>query len=500
MRDIVKVQLAGHSNVRIDSDDGIAWGLREEYAFFVPGYKFMPKFRNGMWDGKIRLFDYNKRTLPAGLWPRFEEHCKKYDIEIQYEDSHFGNPGAKNEVDPNEVMAFIKGLNLSSRGKPIEVRDYQFNAICRSIQEKRLLLLSPTGSGKSLIIYVLMRWWQSQREDKTLVIVPTTSLVEQMYADFEDYSSNDNNWNAKNELHKIYSGQEKTNVHEHVFISTWQSIYKLPRTWFEQFGVIFGDEAHLFTSQSLTKSMDKATNAEYRVGTTGTLDGTKTHQLVLEGVFGHVVRVTTTKKLQDNDTLAKLDIKVLNIVYPDDVRESFGRVTYQQEVDWLVRNETRNRFIRNLACELDGNTLVLFQFVDKHGKVLYDMIREKSKHRVFFVAGEVDKADREAIRHIVETQQKSTIVASLGTFSTGVNIRNLHNLILPTPSKSQVKVLQSIGRSLRKSDNGQASTMYDFIDDLSSGKRKNYALKHGEERLKIYKSEQFNVTQHKVKL
>jgi len=500
MPDHIKIQLAGHGNIGIDSDDGIAWGLREEFAFFVPGYKFMPKFRAKVWDGKIRLFDYNKRMLPAGLLPRLEDYCRRHNILIDYQESRWGGPGTKDKVNPKAVMDFIKSLKLHSRGKPIEVRDYQFNAICTSINERRLLLLSPTGSGKSLIIYVLMRWYQQFREDKTLVVVPTTSLVEQMYSDFEDYSSHDTEWQAKNELHKIYSGKEKTNVHENIFISTWQSIYKLPRTWFEQFGVIFGDEAHLFTAQSLTKSMEKAGNAAYRIGTTGTLDGTKTNQLVLEGVFGRVVRVTTTKKLQDNDTLAKLNIKVLDVQYPDDLRQSFGKVTYQSEIDWLVRNEARNRFIRNLACDLDGNTLVLFQFVDKHGKVLYDMIREKSKHRTFFVAGEVDKLDREAVRRIVETQKKSTIVASLGTFSTGVNIRNLHNLILASPSKSQIKVLQSIGRSLRKADNGESSTMYDFIDDLSWGQSKNYALKHGEERLKIYKSEQFDVTRHKVKL
>jgi superfamily II DNA or RNA helicase len=499
--DKVRVTLSTHSHIKIESDNGIAWGLRENFSFFVPGYKFMPKYRSGIWDGKIKLFDYKKRLLPAGLYHEFLKYAKEFNYQIEYDDIGYGLPGTKNKIDPNEVMDFIKSLNLHSKGKPIQVRDYQFNAICKALQDKRLLLLSPTGSGKSLIIYVLLRYLETQFDDKMLVIVPTTSLVEQMYSDFEDYSSHDSTWNAKEELHKIYSGKEKTNVHERIFISTWQSIYKLPRTWFEHFRAIFGDEAHLFTANSLTKSMDKSSNADYRIGTTGTLNGAKANELQLIGVFGPVVKVTTTKQLQDNDTLAQLNINIMNLHYSDDIKKNFGKVSYQAEIDWIVRHEKRNKFIRNLALNLEGNTLVLFQFVNKHGKVLYDMIKDQAKHRVFYVSGEVEKDDREAIRHIVETQKNSTIVASLGTFSTGINIRNLHNLVFTSPSKSQIKVLQSIGRGLRKSDNNMTTQMYDFVDHLYYGRRrKNYSFLHGEERQKIYQEQQFNVKHYKVNL
>lgn len=496
--DKVLVQLKNHAHLQVNVDRGIGWELREQFSFFVPGYEWMPAYRNKVWDGKIRLYDYTKGTIPVGLYPRLQAYCTKMGYALELEKSDFGLPFEREPINVKEIWDFFKGLNLQVNGKPIEIRDYQFNAICKAIETKRILLLSPTGSGKSLIIYCLLRWWQARRDDKFLVIVPTTSLVEQMYSDFKDYSSQDPTWNVENECHKIYSGKEKTNVHEKIFISTWQSIYKLPKTWFNQFGTIFGDEAHLFTAKSLNASMDKAENAENRVGTTGTLDGTKTHQMVLEGVFGPVTRVTTTKKLQDSDTLAQLDIKVLKLIYPEELRKSFGKVKYQSEVDWVVRNEARNKFIRNLAIDLDGNTLIMFQFVDKHGKILYDMIKDKADHRVFFVAGETDKYDREAIRKIVETQKKSTIVASLGVFSTGVNIRNIHNLIFASPSKSQIKVLQSIGRGLRKSDNGQDTTLLDIVDDLSWGARKNYCLKHGEERMKIYQEEQFDFKVHKV--
>lgn len=493
----VRVKLVTYSHIQIDTDNGIAWEIRDYFSYFVPGYKFMPKYRNGMWDGKIRIFDYNKRLLPAGLFSKLKKFCTDRDYDLVTVPSPLGMPDATEEIDLKGLYDFIKNLNLHSRGEPITIHDYQFSAVAKALRNKRMTLVSPTGSGKSLIIYTMMRWYYERTNEKILVIVPTTDLVEQMYNDFADYSS-ENGFDVPNTCHKIYSGQEKTNVNDRIFISTWQSIYKLPVTWFRQFRVIFGDEAHLFTADSLTKSMNKAETAEYRFGLTGTLSDMKTHELVIEGIFGSINNVVRTVELQKKKTLADLQIEAITLEYPEDVRKNFGKMTYQKEIDWLVRHEGRNRFLINLADSLEGNTLMLFQFVDKHGKVLYDMMKQTSKHRVFFVAGEVDKLDRVAIRNIVENQAKSTIVASLGTFSTGVNIRNLHNIILCSPSKSKIKVLQSIGRSLRLADNGRESTLYDIIDDLSYGKKQNYAKLHGTERLRIYTDEQFKVRKHKV--
>jgi superfamily II DNA or RNA helicase len=494
----VVVQLNDHSEMRVFADDGVAWELREHFAYFVPGYKFMPKFQSLQWDGKIRIFDYTRRVLPVGLLPRLMTFCEERGYELTYEESDYGSPGEHDKINPKEVMNFIKSLKLTAGGNPISPHDYQFNAVCKAIEERRLILKSPTGSGKSLIIYILLRWFQAHREDKLLIIVPTTSLVDQMYSDFDDYSTLDTEWNVKYEVHRIYSGKEKTNVSEHIYVSTWQSIFRLPKTWFEQFGTIIGDEAHNFSAQSLIKSMGKSRNAINRIGTTGTLSNSKTNQLVLEGVFGKVIPVIKTTTLQKRGILAPIEIHVLDLIWPDEVRQSFGKVNYQQEIDWLVRNEQRNKFLCNLALDLDDNTLLMFKFVQKHGKILHEMIKEKTKHRCFFVSGEVDKADREAIRHIVETQKKCTINASMGTFAEGINIKNLHNIIFGSPSKSQIKILQAIGRTLRVADNGKTARVYDCIDHLDNGSRRNYALLHGEERLRIYKREGFNVIRHKV--
>ena len=503
MVDKIIVQKKNQSVMYVQSDAGIANELSDFFSFFVPGYKFMPAFKNRVWDGKIRLFNAQSRELPVGLFSYLKEFAKPrgYTIEVEH-DAYYGRPDSTNDVDLKEFTEFVESLNLTSKGNKIAPREYQLEAIIEGIHRKRAILLSPTGSGKSLIIYLLMRWMLERSNKKVLIIVPTTSLVQQMYSDFEDYSQIDDGWDVESECHRIYSGKPKMNMSQRVFISTWQSVYKLPGAWFEQFGTVFGDECHGFKSKSLTAIMNKSREAEYRFGTTGTLDGTQTHKLVLEGLFGRIYNVTTTKKLQDDNTLAPLDIQILLLKYPDEVRRNFGKKQYHDELDYIVTNEARNNLIKNLALDQDGNTLVLFQYVDKHGKVLYDMIKDKAHERrkVFFVSGDTDSTDREAIRKIVETQKNAIIVASLGTFSTGINIKNLHNIIFASPSKSQIKVLQSIGRGLRQSEDGRTTVLYDIADDLHWKGRKNYTLVHSAERIKIYAKESFKYKIFEIEL
>jgi superfamily II DNA or RNA helicase len=492
------VRKKNHSQLLVVSEPQIANELNDFFSFEVPGHKYMPAFKQRRWDGKVRLYDINKQELPCGLYEYLDEFVRprNYTIELDH-DTTYGRPDSSVSVDPKELAKFIKSLNL-----PFEPRDYQFDAIAQAIQSKRLILLSPTGSGKSLIIYILMRWFLENDNKRAIIVVPTTSLVQQMYSDFEEYAQNDD-FDVSRMCHRIYSGMPKHNVPERVFISTWQSIYKLPGTWFEQFGAVFGDEVHNFKARSLTGIMNKSREAEFRFGTTGTLDGTQTHKLVLEGLFGRVYNVTTTKKLMDADTLAQLKINVLLLKYPPEVcKDIINSKDYHYEIDYLVGNVKRNRLIQNLALDQEGNTLVLFQFVEKHGKILYDMIKDKAHERrkVFFVSGEVDAEVREEIRGIVERQKNAIIVASLGTFSTGVNIKNLHNIIFASPSKSQVKVLQSIGRGLRKSEDGRSTTLYDIADDMHMKQKKNYTLLHAIERMKIYKREKFDYDVFEVSL
>ena len=479
----IRVGLRDHAMMIIDAEAHQIPELREYFSFFVPGHKYMPAFKSRRWDGKIKLFNQITRELNVGLYAHLKKFCadRMYPIEL-IDNPEYGHPENKNQVPHQELIKFQGEL-----GMPFPLRDYQYDAVTHGIEQKRAILLSPTGSGKSFIIYNLMRWFMDAYDgQKILVVVPTTSLVEQMHKDFADYGFDP-------ELcHKIYGGKEKV-TDKQILISTWQSIYKFPAEWFEQFGCVFGDEVHLFKAKSLSGIMNKCINAPYRFGTTGTLDGTETNKLVLEGLFGPTKTVTLTRDLQVQGTLAQINISILLLRYHNDVCHMMQGKTYQEEMDYIVTNEKRNKLITNLALDQKGNTLVLFQFVEKHGKVLFDMMRDKAEdgRKIFYVSGEVDAADREQIRGIVEGQKDAIIVASLGTFSTGINIKNLHNIVFASPSKSQVKVLQSIGRGLRQSENGVATKLYDIADDLHIGSHKNFTLRHSAERIKIYSKEQF---------
>ena len=478
--------------LKVKCEPSIGQELNDHFSFDVPGAKFHPLYRSRMWDGKVRLYSMFTQELYVGLKSYLEHFCKERDYTIDYS-NYIEQADA---VTYDQIKEFCLSLQLASKGEPIEVRDYQIDAVYQAIHDGRRLLLSPTGSGKSLILYCLLRW-NLQSDRKQLILVPTTSLVEQLYSDFQDYSSI-NGWKASEHCYRIYGGHEKSNQFD-VVISTWQSLYKLPKQFFSMFDVIYGDEAHNFKAKSLTSILNKCTTTPYRVGTTGTLDGTKTHKLVLEGLFGPVYKVTTTKKLIDNKQLADLEIYNIILEYSEEVRKACKGFDYQKEIDFIVQNVQRNKFIRNLALKQEGNTLVLFQYVEKHGKVLYEMIKEKAGERkVFYVSGETDVTIRESVRAITEEESNAIIVASYGTFSTGINIRNLHNIVFSSPSKSRIRNLQSIGRGLRTSGTKTKCKLYDIADDLTWKSKKNYTLNHMIERIKIYNDEHFNYKLVKV--
>ena len=457
--------------------------LADFFTFEVPNAKFMPMVRKRMWDGKIRLFSPANGEIYVGLLPYIKEYCKsknvKYTIEEGVEDER--------DVMGTVVRGFIRSLRPRSKGKSIKVRDYQIEAVRMAISRNRTLILSPTASGKSLIIYALVRYYQMAGH-RTLILVPTTSLVEQMYTDFEDYG-----WSSGTYCQKVYQGYT-TKITKDVVISTWQSIYKMPKKYFEQFGCVIGDEAHFFKAKSLTSIMTKLHQCKYRFGFTGTLDGTETHRLVLEGLFGSVEQVVTTKELIDKKTLANLKIKCITLKHP----EKRERMDYAEELNYIVSNDARNKFIMDLCSNISGNTLCLFQLVEKHGKILYDGM--KGNENVYFVYGGTDTQQREKIRGLVEKHKNSTTIASYGTFSTGINIRNIHNIVLASPSKSKIRVLQSIGRGLRTSSTKDSILIFDIADDVSYKDRRNFTLNHFFERLNIYNEQQFNYEISKVRI
>lgn len=484
---VIKVEKINEVHLRVFSEDGIEAELGSYFTFEVPGAKFTPMFRSRLWDGKIRLYDQVRKTLYAGLYSYLVWFAEQNGYQIETSGIE-----APDSIAIDQMEEYIEQLDLHSRDQQIEVRDYQLDAVLTGLCNRRGVLLSPTGSGKSLIIYIICRWLLDQGK-KVVVIVPTTSLVEQMYSDFADYSSH-NGWGVSDHCQKLYSGFSK-HFESNILFTTWQSIYEQPKSWFGQFDVVIGDEAHQFKAKSLTSVMEKMTDVKYRIGTTGSLDDKKINKLVLEGIFGPVVRVTSTKKLQDEGKLAKLKITALLLKYPEDVRKQCAKMEYHDEVDFLVTNDKRNKFIRNLALKCTGNTLLLFQFVEKHGTVLEQLIRDKidPNRKLFFVHGGTDVEDREAIRHILAHENDAIVVASFGVFSTGINIPSISNVIFASPSKSKIRNLQSIGRGLRLSEGKTHCNLFDITDDLHWKAWKNHTLKHGAERYKLYNEEQFEI-------
>ena len=464
--------------LKINTEPHIDYELRDHFKFEVEGAKFMPQYRNNYWNGEIHLYDIRSKQIYVGLLDKIVSFCKNYGYTYQFEDNkYYGTPYEENEqISYEGVKDYMQSICSH------QPRKYQVEGVYGALKHNRKLLISPTASGKSLMIYSLVRYY-ADKGQKTLLIVPTTSLVEQMYKDFLDYG-----WDADSYCHRIYSGREKSNDAP-VTITTWQSVYKLDRSFFEEYNVVIGDEAHLFKSKSLISIMTKLHHAKYRFGFTGTLDGTQTHKWVLEGLFGPSYKVTRTEELMRQGHLSQLDIQCLVLKHPPQVFES-----YNDELEYLISHEQRNKFITNLALDLKGNTLVLYSRVEAHGAVLYDKINNNKgdDRKVFFIHGGVDAEERELAREITEKEKNAIIVASYGTFSTGINIKNLHNVIFASPSKSRIRNLQSIGRVLRKGKNKVKAILYDIADDCTKNSRRNYTLNHLIERIKIYNEENFN--------
>ena len=464
--------------LKINTEPHIDYELRDHFKFEVEGAKFMPQYRNKYWNGEIHLYDIRSKQIYVGLLDKIVQFCKNYGYSYKFEDNkYYGTPYEENEqISYEGVKDYMQSICSH------QPRKYQVEGVYGALKHNRKLLISPTASGKSLMIYSLVRYYVDKGQ-KILLIVPTTSLVEQMYKDFEDYG-----WNVESYCHRIYSGREKSNDAP-VTITTWQSVYKLDRSFFEEYNVVIGDEAHLFKSKSLISIMTKLHHAKYRFGFTGTLDGTQTHKWVLEGLFGPSYKVTRTEELMRQGHLSQLDIQCLVLKHKPQTFEA-----YNDEIEYLISHEQRNKFITNLALDLKGNSLVLYSRVEAHGAVLYDKINKNKRddRKVFFVHGGVDAEEREQVREITERENNAIIVASYGTFSTGINIKNLHNVIFASPSKSRIRNLQSIGRVLRKGKDKVKATLYDISDDCSTKSKRNYTLNHFIERIKTYNEEKFN--------
>ena len=492
MSELIKITKKNEVFGIIECDSGIQLEIQDHFSFMVNGARHMPKFKAGIWDGRIRLFNLVTKEFPLGLFNDLVEFCKARDYEIEYGDSPYGIPNEKNNISAEAVQEFVNSLQCTGKdGKVLEIRDFQYVAVYEALLNKRKVLLASTGAGKSLIAYCIIRWLV-ESEMRVMLVVPTKSLVLQMLKDFVTYSQ-ENEFDVEENTHIIMGGLEKK-TKKSIVITTWQSIQKMPSEYFQQYDAVMVDEVHGAKGTMLQGILSKCTESAHRIGMTGSLDNSEANSMLIKAMFGDITRVTSTKKLMDDGHLTPISIKAILLDYSDETKELCKKFDYQREIDFICQHEKRNKFIRNLALSLDGNSLVLYNYVEKHGKVIYDLIKAKAdpERKIFFVHGGVEAEDREAIRHIVEENNNAIIVASLGTFSTGININRLHNVIFASPTKSVIRVLQSIGRGLRLSEDKKVFNLFDIADNLAkSTKKKNFTYKHLLERLSIYHKEDF---------
>lgn len=482
--------------------------LREHFSYFADGYQFQSSYKNKLWDGKIRLLNAADGSIYLGLWQEVKEFCERHNKVCHIDPSIAIKPLQK-----ERFSAFVESLNVHTGGEAITPYDYQQDAAHYALQQQRCLLLSPTSSGKSLIQYMLLRMYLKVLENsdkQILIIVPKSGLVKQMVGDFKDYSSA-NGWDVDAHIHQISGPCKATD--KKVTICTYQSLTNKKtqpkKEWFKRFGAVMVDEVHTATAKSVMYILESCTEADWKVGLTGTLDECKTNEMTLRGLFGPVKNVITTKELMDRGTVAQLTVKIGVLKHAAKYckflrsadrgvkdaktgKPKKTKATYAEEISYITSSVERNRFIMRFTAGLKGNTILMINQIE-HGEFLYKTMKKFLPDRkIYLYTGAVGINERETIRQLMEAQDGAIIIGSLGVLSTGISIKRLHNLVFAHPSKSRVKVLQTVGRLLRKSKFGNDVTMFDLVDDCSCGKSyENYTLEHGRIRTRFYHDQRF---------
>lgn len=486
MSDAVHLKHITHSYIQVKAEPSIIMELADHLTHYADNYRFHPKYKARMWDGKIRLLNFHTGLVYAGLARKIKKFCDSRKYPITFDEELLYEP-----VSEHELTEFLNGLGLPDW---LEIREYQYNSILKCIRSNRRLLLSPTSSGKSFMIYALTQWY---KQEKALIIVPSIGLVKQMASDFVEYG-------YKGTIHMSTEGINKSNdISADIVITTWQSLNngktKMPKAWYQQFGVVFGDEAHGAKAVCMINIMTNLENCKYRFGTTGTLDGSPLSEATITGLFGPIYKATTTKELMDKGHVAPLKIKCIVLNYDEEICRDARGIKYHDEVNFLLNMKERNTFIKNLGLSLKGNKLIFFKHRD-HGAELRKLIEASTKDTLFYIQGGVHVDEREKIRKAIEDEHNAFLLASLGTTSTGISINKLKHMIAAHPSKSTIKVLQSIGRLLRLHPEIETVYLYDVVDNLSHKGKENYLLKHFQHRVEIYDKEQFEYEIYNVRI
>ena len=489
----IEVKFSDTSFVQIQAESHIIFELRDYFSFQPPGYQYQAKYKYGGWNGYIYLMDYNGR-LPYGLAylvSKFAE-SRGYSIWV--------DPKINEEEDITRESfdSWLTDHPVYSGDKQITPHWYQADSVFHALKKRRAVLNLPTSAGKSLIQGLISRWCLENYTGKVLVIVPTTSLVDQMINDFADYRLF-----PREMMLGIRSGSTK-NSNAKIYVSTWQSAVKMPPEWFQQFMCLMVDECHLSTGASITKIINTMDQCIFKFGLSGSLKEGKTNMMQYVGAFGQIFKPVSTSKLMEEGHVSNLKINTIFLRYPEEEIKRLKGADYQTETTYVTSHKKRNIWICKLALKLardkNENVFVMFRLT-KHGKWLYEQL-SKVYDNVVYISGETDTNDRNEMKRIAESTKGLIVIGSIGVLSTGVSIKNLHHIIFAHPCKSAVTVKQSIGRVLRLHGSKLFASVWDIVDNLATlaksktAKNKysslNYSMKHAIERVRIYSEERFD--------
>jgi superfamily II DNA or RNA helicase len=480
----IKVLHKSEAELEVYADKGILREINKYFSFKDPDYRMKiarnPKMQY-WYDGRIYLGTLNKDKtlykLPFGLVNKLSIFAKESTYSIDIPNTLYKH---KNNFKEDYIDELIKSYNL-----PFEPYDYQRNAFKEFVARNKVTIVSPVSSGKTLIAWLCIKWLYDNVKGKILYIVPNKGLLKQAEKDFKSYG-------CEYDLHLIQSGIQKDDTAK-IYISTWQSIFKEPKKYFQKFDAVILDEAHglkISNGGSLKNVSKKLSKAVYRIAMTGTTDPENFNIEFLIGMMGPLYKTITTKELQDQGKVSKIKIQAIKLSFPDSISEQVNRLDYFKQQEFLESEQNPlQHYIIELANALSGVTLILFRSIN-HGAYLYDMLLQSSvKEKVIYIDGTVNGEDR--IKHVNETESHSEdviVVASYGVFSTGISLKRIKNLILASGTKSQIRLLQSCGRVLRKHAEKEKSgaLLIDLVPVLK------YSEKHFNERVNIYKKEKFN--------
>jgi superfamily II DNA or RNA helicase len=443
--------------------------VKEGLTAYVEGFEFMPAGKGGNWDGKTSMISTNG-SFPYGIL---------FDI-IKVHKKHFSNIPIKLSKTTKSIFTGPEidiEYNLSLKPRP-----YQKDCIESALKHTKGIIRSSTASGKSLVIaYIISNLFSNKilgKSNKALIVVPSKGLIKQFHNDLVEYGIDDK------KIGEVYSNRKQWD--KNIVISTWQSLSR-NRKKLNEFGCIIVDEVHGAKSYELKKCLQKATTAKYRLGFTGTMHVSDLDNWNTKAYLGPIIREYPSGLLAEEGWISKCNVQMINIEY----QKQMWKGTYNDVKDEVFNRPYRMKFIEKLVKELDHNVLLLVGKVEDEGDVLKAWLKDDCGKTVEFLSGKDKVEVREEWRKRCMKEKNIALIATYGIYQQGVNIPNLKYVILVSPFKSKIRVLQSIGRSLRKhADKENGAYIFDLCDQTK------YFKKHSDIRLRYYNAEKFNITEY----